>query len=238
MRATGLVAGCALLAAMASVPAGTAGTTALRLQSARVTSARQSVQLMAHFSGGRAPMGIVEATQPNPFGGHAVVDVPAPGISTAVATATGGGLRTRITMQAGRLRLTFASAAHAFTYLGYRQAGPAGLALVLWRSAVPAAGAHPHFGPAGCLTVRATVIGSVIRASGRESGLFEHSFLVRLRSRSGALVSQRTVTASGNWAVNLHFATQAGTVATLETYAASAKDGSLACLAQVRVTRS
>ena len=110
--------------------------------------------------------------------------------------------------------------------------------LVLWRATPPAAGSQPRFGPTGCLTLRASVEGSTIRASGNESQLFEHSFVVRLRARDGRLVAQRIVTAVGRWAVTIPFAAGAGRVATLEAFAGSAKDGSLACLAQRRVTRA
>jgi hypothetical protein len=229
-----------MAAAAALAPVALAGaprSTALRLESARVAGGPQRVEVTTRFSGGNVPLGIVMTTDPNPYDGRATVVVPGPRISTAVATVRGAGLRVRATAGSGRLAFALATAARAFTYLGYRRTSTGGLALVLWRSAPPAAGSHPRFGPAGCLTLRANVRGSVIRASGSESRLFEHSFVVRLRARDGTLVAQRIVTAVGHWAVTLDFAPRAGRVATLEAFAGSAKDGSLACLAQQRVTR-
>ena len=165
------------------------------------------------------------------------VIVPSTRISTAVAAVQGAGLRVRTTARSDRLRFALASAPRAITYVGYRRGSAGRLVLVLWRSSPPRAGTHPHFGPAGCLTLRARVSGSSIRASGSESRLFEHSFVVRLRARDGTLVVQHVVTAAGRWTVTLPFAARAGRVATVEAFAASAKDGSLACLAQQRVTR-
>ena len=218
--------------------AGASGRTALRLESARVYGGAQRVEVLTRFSGGSVPLGIVMTTETNPYDGRATVVVPAPGISTAVATVQGAGVRVRMTAHSGRLTFALSSAARAFTYIGYRRTSAGRLVLVLWRSTPPAAGSHPRFGPAGCLTIRASVRGSVIRASGSESRLFEHSFVVRLRHRDGRLVAQRIVTAVGRWAVTLSFVARAGRVATAEAFAGSAKDGSLACLAQQRVTRA
>jgi hypothetical protein len=236
-----LVPGAALAAtaglaavALASAP----GPMALRLESVRIAGGRQSVEVIARFSGGNVPVGIVMTTDANPFDGRATVTVPAPRISTAVARAQGAGLRVRVTARSGRLTFALESAPRAITYVGYRKASSGRLVLVLWRSTPPSAGSHPRFGPAGCLTLRANVRGATIRASGSESQLFEHSFVVRLRARDGRLVAQRVVTAVGHWAVTLPFAARAGRVATLEAFAGSAKDGSLACLAQQRVTRA
>jgi hypothetical protein len=226
-------AGSAALA-LASAP----GPTALRLQSVRIAGARQTVEVIARFSGGNLPVGIVMTTDANPYDGRATVVVPAARISTAVATARGSGLRVRVTAGPGRLTFALAGAPRAITYVGYRRASSGRLVLVLWRSTPPRVGAHPRFGPAGCLTLRANVRGAIIRAAGNESRLFEHSFVLRLRARDGRLVAQRVVTAVGDWAVTLPFAARAGRVATLEAFAASAKDGSLACLAQQRVARA
>jgi hypothetical protein len=218
-------------------PASSTRRQALRLESVRVAGARERVTMVARFSGGNVPTGVVEASDANPFDGRATVAVLGARISSAVAAAQGSGMRVRIAVRSGRLTLAFASPARAFTYVGYRREGRGVLAFVLWRAGPPAAGAHPHFGPAGCLTLRASLRGSIIRAAGDEAGLFEHSFLLRLRTRGGALVGQRVITAAGHWAAALPFSARAGRVATLEAYAASAKDGSLACLVQQRITR-
>ena len=222
----------------AALGADARGSTAPRLESARVYGGLQRVEVLTRFSGGSVPLGIVMTTDEKPYDGSAALEVPTPGISTAVATVQGAGLRVRATVGSGRLSLALASAARAFTYFGYRRTSTGRLVLVLWRSKPPAAGSQPRFGPTGCLTLRASVEGSTIRASGNESQLFEHSFVVRLRARDGRLVAQRIVTAVGRWAVTIPFAAGAGRVATLEAYAGSAKDGSLACLAQRRVTRA
>jgi hypothetical protein len=210
---------------------------ALRLERARLVGERQSVELVTRFSGGGVPLGILVTDDANPFDGRARISLQGVRISTAVGSVRGAGLRVSVRAGAGRLAFTLISARRAFTYAGYRESSPARPVLVLWRSSPPSAGTHPRFGPAGCLTLRATVVDSTIRASGRESRLFEHSFLVRLRAGDGTLVAQRVMTAVGHWAVTMPFAPGAGRVATVEAYAASAKDGSLACLAQQRIQR-
>jgi Immunoglobulin-like domain of bacterial spore germination len=71
---------------------------------------------------------------------------------------------------------------------------------------------------------------------GRERDLFEHSFVLRVRNRSGKVVGQQAMTATGAWRARIAYRVVAGQPGTLEAVADSAKDGSLACLAQVRVT--
>lgn len=234
-----LVVGTIASAGLAAVAFASAATSsALRLESARVYSGPKRVEVLTRFSGGTVPLGIVMTTDESPYDGRATVVVPAPGISTSVATVQRAGVRVRMTASSGRLTFALAARARAFTYFGYRRTSTGRLVLVLWRSAPPAANSQPRFGPIGCLTLRASVAGSAIRASGNESQLFEHSFVVRLRARDGRLVAQRIVTAVGRWAVTVPFVARAGRVATLEAFAGSAKDGSLACLAQRRVTRA
>jgi len=211
---------------------------ALRLEGARVAGGPQRVEVFTRFTGGKVPLGIVMTVDARPYDGLATVVVPDPRISTALARVHGFGLHVRMFARSGRLTFALASTAQAFTYVGYRKTSAGRLVLVLWRSTPPARDSHPRFGRTGCLTLRANVRGSVIRVSGTESRLFEHSFVVRLRARDGRLVAQRVVTAVGPWVVNLPFAARAGRVATLEAFAASAKDGSLACIAQQRVTRA
>jgi hypothetical protein len=229
------------LAVLAAAAAGATARThmgaALRLERARLVGERQRVELDTRFSGGGVPRGILVTDDANPFDGRARITLQGARISTAVSSVRGAGVRVSVRVAGGRLSFTLTGARHAFTYAGYRESSPVRPVLVLWRSTPPAARAHPRFGPAGCLTLRATVAGSTIRASGRESGLFEHSFLVRLRARDGSLVAQRVMTAVGHWSVTMPFAPGAGRVATVEAYAASAKDGSLACLAQQRIQR-
>ena len=242
MRVARLVvlAGIAALAACspAAAVANSRSSKALRLEGARVYSGLQRVEVLTRFSRGNVPLGIVMTTDANPYDGRATIVVPATGISAAPVVVQGGGLLVRAVARSGRLTFALTSAARAFTYVGYRRTSTERLVLVLWRGTPPRAGAQPRFGPAGCLTLRASVQDSVIRAAGTESRLFEHSFVMRLRARDGRLVAQRIVTAVGQWAVTLPSSAQAGRVATLEAFAGSAKDGSLGCLAQRRVARA
>ena len=105
--------------------------------------------------------------------------------------------------------------------------------LDLWRSA-PSPPAR--FGRAGCLTLTSvTTTPTSVRVSGRESQLFEHSFVVQLRGARGGVIAARGQTAIGAWTATL----PAGVprqLGTLEAFAGSAKDGSLDCLVQVPVS--
>jgi hypothetical protein len=81
-------------------------------------------------------------------------------------------------------------------------------------------------------------VGGTIRASGREHHLFEHQFRIVLRAPHGAVIDQRSLRATGRrWSGALCFRASVGRAATVETAAASAKDGALARFVQVRATR-
>jgi Immunoglobulin-like domain of bacterial spore germination len=76
-----------------------------------------------------------------------------------------------------------------------------------------------------------------VRAAGRERDLFEHGLVAVVRGRSGRGLARRPVTAvEGRWSALLAYAVAHRQAGTVEAVAASAKDGSLVCLAQSRVT--
>ena len=73
-------------------------------------------------------------------------------------------------------------------------------------------------------------------ASGRERDLFEHSLILRLRRAGGRIHGQRPATgARRRWSTRFRYPPVRRQTGTLEAVALSAKDGSLDCLAQVRV---
>jgi hypothetical protein len=115
--------------------------------------------------------------------------------------------------------------------------GPERLVIDLYRSAPPSRAAEIRSGVRSCLTLRSVQRGGRrFRVRGTELDLFEGSFLLRVRDAGGRVVGRRIVTARGAWQATVPYGgvrrAQAGTV---EAVAESAKDGSLACLVQVRV---
>jgi hypothetical protein len=90
----------------------------------------------------------------------------------------------------------------------------------------------------GCLEIETFSIdpGSA-SAEGKERRLFEHSFVLTLRNRRGEHVRRVPVaSAGGNWDETLSYSVGVRQPGTLEAVGFSAKDGSLVCIAQVRVT--
>jgi hypothetical protein len=110
----------------------------------------------------------------------------------------------------------------------------------LWKSRPPVAAADFRSARqlgGGCLTLTSfSVAEGNVSAAGREQNLFEHSFLVAVRAANGRIVASQPVTAEGGWRVKFPYRVPQHQAGTLEAASGSAKDGSLACLAQLRVT--
>jgi hypothetical protein len=75
-----------------------------------------------------------------------------------------------------------------------------------------------------------------VSARGTEHGVFENTFRVAIRGANGKLLKQRTVVDGGSWSTTVHYIASHRQAGTLEAVTFSAKDGSLACIAQVHVT--
>ena len=74
-------------------------------------------------------------------------------------------------------------------------------------------------------------------AEGSEHDLFEHMFQVGVRNSAGRLVRAVGATSSGGlWSRTFSYSVAARQAGTLEAVDFSEKDGSLVCIAQVRVT--
>ena len=132
-----------------------------------------------------------------------------------------------MTAARGRLKYVRVSALH----------GPERIVIDLYRSAPPAHAAEIRTGVRNCLRLRSAVpVAEGFRVRGNELNVFEASFLLRVRDASGRVVGRRIATARGAWDLRVTYGgvrtAQAGTV---EAVAESARDGSLACLVQVRV---
>jgi hypothetical protein len=135
------------------------------------------------------------------------------------------------------LTLTMRSATHRFKYLEYRLlTRPVRVVIDLWKSMPPVSAQLRA--PDGCLSLRHYSVGpGLVSVSGLEHNLFEHMFLVRVRSAAGKVVGARGVAAlNGRWSTRVHYRVGRKQAGTLEAVDPSEGDASLVCLAQVRVT--
>ena len=143
---------------------------------------------------------------------------------TSLAGASKG--RIQLSAKAGRFKYVRVSAL----------AAPQRLVIDLYRTAPPSAAAEIRTGQGGCLKLTSVVgSGMTVRVRGIEHDLFEGSFVIRVRNAAGRVVGRRVVTARGAWSRTVSYSVPAAQAGTVEAVAASAKDGSLACLVQVRV---
>jgi hypothetical protein len=191
-----------------------------------------AVRVVVHVPGASLAPGTVEAVDAKPVDGRVVVAIeraPAAG-----ARANAAGVSVRLGRNGG---LTVRTQAKRFKYLGL-SALPSrhDVVLVLWKRK-PTAGAVVRRGARGCLTVDAwhTARGTVT-ASGREAGIFEHSFALRVRDASGDLVGDKPVTAARRrWHASVRARVTIKQIGMLEAYDPGASDSALGmCLAQVR----
>lgn len=197
------------------------------------------VRVVVDFSGSAFDENVVMTSDPRPGDGLTRLRLDVPGISTtAAAVTTGEGLRVRIAQGSGRLLVGIRSAAGRFKYVSYDVLPGGRLAIDLWKSAPPSAAAVVRQGPAGCLTLDALTVGAgTVNAAGGEHALFEHGLVTVLRGRTGRVLARKPRIAIGErWSTRLTYRTMRRQAGTFEAVAASAKDGSLVCLVQARVT--
>ncbi|MEA2220149.1 MAG: Immunoglobulin-like domain of bacterial spore germination, partial [Solirubrobacteraceae bacterium] len=149
------------------------------------------------------------------------------------------GVRARLSLvAAGRARVQLTETAGRFKYVRVTALpAPQRLVIDLYRTAPPSSPAAEIMkGPNGCLELTSVQrTGRSFRVRGIEHDVFEGSFVVRVRNAAGRVVGSRVVTARGGWSQTVPYRVTAAQSGTVEAVAASAKDGSLACLVQVRV---
>ena len=145
-------------------------------------------------------------------------------------------MRVRVSQATDRLIIRLEGARRAFKYLRVAGLhGPERLVLDLYRSRPPSGSAEIRTGRNGCLTLTSfRADGRGFRVRGVERDLFEASFILRVRDAAGRVVGRRIMTARGAWSARVAYRVSTAQTGTLEAMAASAKDGSLACLVQVR----
>jgi Immunoglobulin-like domain of bacterial spore germination len=198
------------------------------------------VRVVVDFTGGTLRANDVESPDPMPFDGRARVRVTDPGIGSSASPVTAEGVTARILQRSGFIVVTLHARRHRFKYLEHSVLhSPERLVVDLWKARPPSAAAEfPTAPQGGCLTIDSVAeLAGRIGAQGTETDIFEHMFQADVRNRKGRVVGTRPVTATaGHWHRTVPF-TVAGTQAgTFEAVDFSEQDGSLACIAQVRVT--
>jgi hypothetical protein len=197
------------------------------------------VRVVVDFSGGTLQFNQLEATDPDPFAdGFVRVRLLHPGVKTSAMPVRAEGVFARVAQGGGRITVRLSGADRHFKYLFYTaQHSPERLVMDLYKSRPPTAAAQITHGRGDCLTLGTrSVTHTRVMATGRERGVFEHQFQVILRRRGGRIHRQRHVVAfDGRWQTSFTYPHAARQTGTLEAVELSAKDGTLACLVQVRV---
>jgi len=224
-----------LILALAAVAPAAAVLEAVRI---RIGAHPATVRVVVDFTGGGLRSNEIEATDPDPADGTVRVRLRHGGVRTRAAPARGEGVRATVAGATNRLDVVARAAGGSFKYLQVSVLhAPERLALDLYRSRPPVAGAEIPVGARGCLAIDSVAAGQrEFTVRGREHDLFEHAFVLRVRNRGGRVVGRKSMTAAGAWRARIGYRVAAAQPGTLEAAADSAKDGSLACLAQVRVT--
>jgi len=205
----------------------------------RIVSGPALVRAFVAVPGANLRTAFVEASDPHPRDGTVRVvvhdrkaRVPVPRLAA----------RAGVTVRARRAQegivVTATAAAGRFKYLAVTRSAQTGqIKLELWK-AVPATDAAVRRGSNGCLTiVTARSDRRAVVATGRERGVFEHQFALRLRNARGHLIAERPLTAAdGGWRATVGYRVQKRQRGMLEAYDTGAGEGATyLCLAQVPV---
>jgi hypothetical protein len=230
----------AVLAVLVLAGAPAPASAALTVSDVRIGAQPAFVRVVVDFTGGRVEINEADATDPAVRDGSARVDVRHTGIVAPARDRSAQGVRARVALASANrasVRLTFALGRFKYVRV-FALHGPERLVIDLYRSKPPNTTASEiRTGLHRCLTLSSVSrTGHRFRVRGTELNLFEGSFIVRVRDETGRVVGRRIATERGGWDLTVAYSgvtrAQAGTV---EAVAESAKDGSLACIVQVRV---
>jgi hypothetical protein len=230
----------ALAAAAVALPGRAEG--AVTATDIRIGNHPAFVRVVIDFTGGQVVGANVEATDALPFGdGRARVAISKPAIDTDAAPEQAHGVRARLVQGTNRIVLRLRADRHRFKYLAYDILRfPERLVVDLWKARPPGPGAVFESAPqGGCLTIESRSLGpGTAHAEGTEHGIFENMFGLVLRNARGRSVRAVPVTSApnGDWSRTFSYNVASRQAGTLEAVDFSAKDGSLVCIAQVRVT--
>ena len=219
------------------VPA--AASAALTATQIRIGNHPAFVRVVVDVSGGTLHANDVESPDPMPFDGRARVRVTHIGITTGAAAVTQEGVTARIVQRSGSIVLQLAARKHRFKYLEHGVLhSPERLVVDLWKARPPRPAAEFLVAPqGGCLGINSFAASpGRVTANGTENDLFEHMFQANVRNRKGRVVGTRPVTATGgHWHRTVQYDVSASHPGTFEAVDFSEQDGSLTCIAQVRV---
>src|ERR1044072_9801418 len=230
----------ALAVVLAAAHPGSASA-ALTGSDGRLGARPASVRGVVDFTGGAVKLNEVEATDPKPADGASRVVIAHRGIVVRPGDVSGFGVRARMSSAGtNSVRVHLTVTPGKFKYVRVSAlASPQRRVIDVYRTAPPSAAAEIRTGTAGCLTLTSVQgSGSSFLVKGTENNVFEGSFVIRVRDATGKVVGTRIVTARGDWRQTGGYDVASAQSGTVEAVAASAKDGSLACLVQVRVRLS
>jgi hypothetical protein len=232
-----LIVSTLLLALAWAAPA--AASAALKATQIRIGNHPAFVRVVVDFTGGTLHANDVESPDPQPFDGRARVRVTDAGITSSAAPVTGERIAARIVARPGFIVLRLSFRRHRFKYLEHGVLhSPERMVIDLWKARPPTSAAEFMTAPqGGCLTIdNVTEAPGRITANGTETDLFEHMFQADVRNRKGRVVGARPVTATGgHWHRTVRYTVSASHPGTFEVVDLSEQDGSLSCIAQVRV---
>jgi hypothetical protein len=161
--------------------------------------------------------------------------VPSRNVRAQAPTTRRYGVTARVLPGRDRVVVALSTAAGRFKYAGYRVfGGPERLAIDLYKRRPPRSGASARYGRPGCLAfTNITSSPRRVTVLGTESGVFEHSFPVFVRSERGSIVGRQIVSAAaGRWQARVPYRVADPQTGIVEAVELSAKDGALSCLVQ------
>ncbi len=227
-----------LLVALASF-APAAASAALTATQIRIGNHPAFVRVVVDFTGGTLNSNDVESPDPLPFDGGARVRVTDPGVATTASALTAEGVAVHVLQRSGFIVVTLHARRHRFKYLEHSVLhSPERLLIDLWKARPPTAAAEfPTAPQGGCLSIEnLNAFPGRITANGTETDIFEHMFQADVRNAKGRVVGTRPVTASaGHWHRTVRYDVGRSQPGTFEVVDFSEQDGSLSCIAQVRV---
>jgi len=231
--ACGSVPAACMAALVAAAPAPAASR--LTAVGTRIGAHPAYVRVVVDFTGGRLGAEDFEAVDHAAADGSVLVRVRRRNVQADAAPARAAGVRAQVLGARNRLDVRVRAAAQRFKYVMVSALhAPERLVIDLYRSRPPGPGAEIPTGRGSCLSLARVVPGRrSFTMRGRELHLFEHSFLLRVRDARGRVVGERVMTAAGHWSAVVRYRVAARQRGTLEAVADSAKDGALACIAQV-----
>jgi immunoglobulin-like protein involved in spore germination len=224
-----VVAGASALGDRTAVPAGSA-------ISMRGADTPAYVRFVVRFAG-RLAITDLTAVDHSPFpDGTTRLLVRGATLGVTSPSVRAGGVDARLEPVTAGLRLRTEGAPRRLKYLAYHLLRrPDRLVVELWKARPPRS--PLRIGSGRCLTLGRWAVGrGTVTVDGRERNLFEHMFLVQARDARGAVVGRRAVAArGGRWSANLAYRLGHSQKGTLEAVDFSEADGSLVCIAQVKV---